>query len=231
MTGFNVTVAGDGGIFFDLDGTLVDTAPDMVAVLAALQKDNGSAPLPYEVARASVSHGAFGLIDLAFPGVGDEERSRLHREYLERYEQAVCIGSTLFPGLTELLDRLDRHGTPWGVVTNKPQRMTEPLLEKLGLRERMSCAISGDTLPQRKPHPAPLLLACEQAGVEPTQSIYAGDDARDIIAGRAAGMTTIAATYGYIVADDDPVLWQADHVATNPRELAKLILKAVSLDT
>ncbi|MEX2124249.1 MAG: HAD-IA family hydrolase [Woeseia sp.] len=230
MTGDDVFAAANGAIFFDLDGTLVDTAPDMVAVLAALQKDNGSVPLPYELARASVSHGAFGLIDLAFPAVDEKERSRLHRDYLERYEHSVCIASTLFPGLTELLDRLDGHGTPWGIVTNKPQRMTGPLLEKLGLSGRMSCAISGDTLPQRKPHPAPLLLACERTGVNPSQSIYIGDDARDIVAGRAAGMTTIAAAYGYIVAGDNPALWQADHIAADTRELAQLVLKAVSLD-
>jgi len=231
MTSADVSAAEYGGIFFDLDGTLVDTAPDMVAVLVALQKDNGSVPVPYELARASVSHGALGLIDLAFPAVDEEERRRLHRDYLDRYEQAVCIGSMLFPGLTELLDRLDRHGTPWGVVTNKPRRMTEPLLEKLGLSGRISCAISGDTLPQRKPHPAPLLLACERTGVDPAQSIYVGDDARDILAGRAAGMTTIAAAYGYIKAEDDPVLWEADHIAGDTRELTKMILQAVSLDT
>jgi N-acetyl-D-muramate 6-phosphate phosphatase len=230
MTSADASRAEYGGIFFDLDGTLVDTAPDMVAVLVALQKANGSKPLPYELARASVSNGALGLINLAFPSVDEAERSRLHQEYLARYERAVCIGSRLFPGLLELLDRLDRHRRPWGVVTNKPQRMTLPLLEKLGLSGRMCCAVSGDTLPQRKPHPAPLLLACEKAGVKPQHSIYVGDDARDIVAGRAAGMTTIAATYGYITAEDDPVLWEADLIAGDTHELTKMILKAVRLD-
>jgi N-acetyl-D-muramate 6-phosphate phosphatase len=221
--------AGDGGIFFDLDGTLVDTAPDMVAVLVDLQKDNGSTPVPYELARASVSHGALGLIKVAFPGIDDQERNRLHQEFLDRYEQAVCIDSTLFPGIPELLELLERRGRPWGIVTNKPERMTEPLLQKLGLSRRMCCAVSGDTLPQRKPHPAPLLLACERGGVEPSRSIYVGDDARDIVAGRAAGMTTIAAAYGYITAEDNPALWEADHIAGDPYELAKTILKAVRL--
>jgi len=150
MTGAAGSAACGGGIFFDLDGTLVDTAPDMVAVLTGLQKDNGSEPVPYELARASVSHGALGLIRLAFPAAGEPERSRLLREFLERYEQAVCVDSTLFPGMPELLALLDSHGQPWGVVTNKPERMTEPLLRKLGLSERISCAVSGDTLPQRK---------------------------------------------------------------------------------
>jgi phosphoglycolate phosphatase len=229
MTRAAGSTACDGGIFFDLDGTLVDTAPDMVAVLTGLQKDNGSRPVPYELARASVSHGALGLIRLAFPAADEHERSRLLREFLERYEQAVCVDSILFPGMPELLALLDSHGQPWGVVTNKPERMTEPLLRKLGLSERISCVVSGDTLPQRKPHPAPLLLACERSGVQPRRSIYVGDDARDIEAGRAAGMTTIAAAYGYIVAEDNPVLWEADHIAADTQELAKLIFKAVRL--
>jgi phosphoglycolate phosphatase len=223
--------AGHGGVFFDLDGTLVDTAPDMVAVLVGLQKDNGSTPLPYELARASVSRGALGLVELAFPAVGQQEQSRLHQEFLDRYEQAVYVDSRLFPGMAELLGQLELHGTPWGVVTNKPARMTQPLLEKLGLSQRMSCAVSGDTLPQRKPHPAPLLFACELSGVEPARSIYVGDDARDILAGRAAGMTTIAAAYGYITADDSPLLWQADHIAADTHELTKMIVKAVRLDS
>ena len=231
MTPSDALGAGYGGIFFDLDGTLVDTAPDMVAVLVAMQKDNGTQPVPYELARASVSQGAMGLIKLGFPAADEKERGRLHQDYMVRYEQAVCIGSTLFPGLLELLDRLDKHQRPWGVVTNKPERMTIPLLEKLGLYGRISCAISGDTLSQRKPHPAPLLLACERAGVTPAQSIYVGDDARDVLAGRAAGMTTIAAAYGYITAEDDPVLWEADHIAGSTLELTKLILKAVRLET
>jgi phosphoglycolate phosphatase len=219
-----------GGVFFDLDGTLVDTAPDMVAVLVGLQKDTGSTPVPYELARASVSHGALGLINLAFPAVDEHERRRLHKEFLDRYEQAVCIGSALFPGIAELLDLLDGRGLPWGVVTNKPERMTDPLLRKLGLSERMSCAVSGDTLPQRKPHPAPLLLACERSGVAAAKSIYVGDDARDVVAGRAAGMTTIAAAYGYITAEDDPGLWEADLIAADTHELTEMIVKAVSLD-
>jgi phosphoglycolate phosphatase len=221
----------DGGVFFDLDGTLVDTAPDMVAVLAALQEDNNSPPVPYELARASVSHGALGLIRLAFPAVDEQERSRLHQEFLDRYEQSVCIDSMLFPGMAELLDLLDSHGRPWGVVTNKPERMTEPLLEKLGLRERMSCAVSGDTLPERKPHPAPLLFACERSGVAPGRSIFVGDDARDILAGRAAGMTTIAAAYGYITFEDDPILWEADRIAADTGELTRLIVEAFKVDT
>ena len=201
----------------------------MVAVLVAMQESKGSIPVPYERARASVSHGAMGLINLAFPSVDEVIRSELHQEFLDRYEQAVCIESALFPGLDDLLHLLEARGRPWGIVTNKPERMTDPLLEKLELSHRMSCAVSGDTLPQRKPHPAPLLLACELAGVAPEQSIFVGDDARDIIAGRAAGMSTIAAAYGYITAEDDPVLWEAHQIAGDTMELSRMICDAMKL--
>ncbi len=223
-------LAGTEAILFDLDGTLVDTAPDMVAVLAQLQMDKGFEPLPYEIARAHVSNGAMGLIRLAFSMLDDAERKRLHQDYLERYEASVCVGSTLFPGLAGLLDRLDEHTRPWGVVTNKPQRMTGPLLEKLGLDRRSACTVSGDTLPQRKPHPAPLLHACKLAGVPPGKTIYVGDALRDIEAGHAAGMRTIAAAYGYITPDDDPARWQAEWIAADTRELSRLILRAIEVE-
>jgi N-acetyl-D-muramate 6-phosphate phosphatase len=216
--------AGIQAVFFDLDGTLVDTAPDMVSVLCDLLADNGFAPLPFATARASVSNGAAGLIKLAFPDVDDEVRQRLHQEYLDRYEQSVCVRSKVFPGLLELLDELDSNGRPWGIVTNKPRRMTEPLLAKLGLVARAACVVSGDTLPQRKPDPAPLLYASRVAGVPPAQSVYVGDAERDIAAGRAAGMATIAATYGYIVDGDDPMRWQADQIAADTASLGRLLL-------
>lgn len=215
-------------VFFDLDGTLIDTAPDMVAVLADLLAANGCEALPYATARASVSNGAMGLIRLAFPGVDEETGKRLHQEYLDRYERAVCIRSTLFPGLPAILDELDRRGLPWGVVTNKPGRMTDPLIARLGLDGRVACVVSGDTLPQRKPDPAPLIHASRLVGVPPAESIYVGDAERDIAAGQAAGMTTIAAAYGYIVSGDDPALWQADRVAADTVELAMLIRQAVT---
>ncbi len=217
-------------ILFDLVGTLVDTAPDMVAVLTDLQKDNGREPLSYELARSHVSNGALGLVRLAFPDVDDAERDRLHRDYLERYGESVCIASTLFPGFAELVDRFGAHGVPWGVVTNKPARMTEPLLARLGLDGRLACTVSGDTLPQRKPHPAPLLHACRMAGVAPERSIYVGDASRDIEAGRAAGMRTIAAAYGYITADDDPGAWGADEMAASTEELIRLIHAALGFE-
>jgi phosphoglycolate phosphatase len=223
-------VATFSAVLFDLDGTLVDTAPDMVAVLDDLQKMEGQVPLPYATARAQVSNGAAGLIHLAFPNADAAQHERLRLQYLERYQEAVCVRSTLFPGLAELLDILDAEQYPWGVVTNKPARMTDPLLAGLGLGLRAACAISGDTLEQRKPHPAPLLLASEKTGVAPERTVYVGDAARDIEAGRAAGMITIAVEYGYI-SDDDPHSWNADHVVADTAELTKMLLKGFTLDT
>ena len=223
-------IRGMRAVLFDLDGTLVDTAPDMVEVLFRMMDSHARPRLRYELVRSHVSNGSLGLVRLGFPDADAERLRRLQHEYLDRYEERLCEASSLFPGLAGLLDELDRHGRPWGVVTNKPRRMTEPLLEQLGLRSRMACAISGDTLPQRKPHPAPLLLAAEEARIEPASVVYVGDAARDIEAGRAAGMRTIAAAYGYITADDDAARWQADAVASDTAELAQILRKAVNLD-
>ena len=216
-------------VLFDLDGTLVDTAPDMVAVLQDLQRFRGAEVVPYEVARLHVSNGALGLLSIGFPDVDHAFGSELHLEYLERYAQRVCDASALFPDLPDLLDDLDAAGRPWGVVTNKPTYLTEPLLEALSLATRVACVVSGDTLPQRKPDPAPLLHACDLAGLEPRTTMYIGDASRDIVAGQNAGMSTIAAAYGYITPDDDPRRWGADRIAADTAELAQIVQKAVNL--
>lgn len=225
----------DGGHFeavlFDLDGTLIDTAPDMVAVLQALQRSHGLAEVAYDRGRANVSNGAAGLIRVGFPDVDPAARERLHREYLDRYALRVCVESVLFPGLDTLLDLLDRHDLPWGVVTNKPERLTAPLLEQLALAQRSAATVSGDTLSVRKPDPEPLLHACRLADVDPTRAIYVGDASRDIEAGRRAGMTTVAAAYGYITEDDDPAVWGADRIAADTVDLAQILLKGVNLST
>jgi phosphoglycolate phosphatase len=217
-------------VLFDLDGTLVDTAPDMVAALADLQEAHGLQRLAYEAGRAHVSNGAIGLLRLAFPDVPADALGPLHAEYLDRYAKALCVQSALFPGLEYLLDELDRARCPWGVVTNKPERLTMPLMAALQLMDRAACIVSGDTLPQRKPHPAPLILAAQRLGVTPQASVYIGDAARDIEAGRAAGMGTVAAAYGYIVPGDEPAAWGADSVVSDVGELTHLVLKAVNLD-
>ena len=216
-------------VLFDLDGTLVDTAPDMARVLADMLHAHGYPELPYDKTRSVVSNGSLGLIQLGFPDADSERQRSLQQEYLDRYEQEVCRDSAVFPGLLDLIGRLERQRRPWGIVTNKPARMTEPLLTDLGLAERTACAISGDTLPQRKPDPAPLLYACRLAGVEPDRALYIGDAERDIAAGRAAGMATIAAAYGYITDDDDPARWEADAIAADTDQLTELVARALNL--
>ena len=217
-------------VLFDLDGTLVDTAPDMVAVLQELQRSHGIDPVDYELGRAYVSNGALGLLGLGFPDIEHAVGSELHAAYLERYALRLCEASVLFPGLERLLQVLDAAGLPWGVVTNKPAHLTDPLLDCLALAARSACTVSGDSLPQRKPDPAPLLHACELAGLLPQNTIYVGDASRDIQAGQNAGMATIAAAYGYVTPDDDPQRWGADLVAADTAELTQILLKAVNLD-
>ena len=217
-------------VLFDLDGTLVDTAPDMVAALQDLQRAHDVAPVDYELGRAYVSNGALGLLSLGFPDVQHAVGTDLHTDYLERYALRVCEASTLFPGLDRLLELLEAAGLPWGVVTNKPGYLTDPLLEGLALTARSACTVSGDTLPQRKPDPAPLLHACEIAGLLPQNTVYVGDASRDIEAGQNAGMVTIAAAYGYVTPDDDPRRWGADLIAADTAELTQMLLKAVNLD-
>ena len=216
-------------VLFDLDGTLVDTAPDMVATLQEMQRAHGYDPVPYDLGRSNVSNGAMGLLRVGFADVDEDGRAAMVGEYVERYAERLCEESTVFAGLDTLLDNLDAAGCPWGVVTNKPEHLTNPLLEQLGLASRMACAVSGDTLPVRKPEPEPLLLGCDIAGIEVHRSIYIGDAARDIEAGLRAGAATIAAGYGYITEDDDPREWGADIIAVDTEELTQIVLKAVNL--
>lgn len=218
-------------VLFDLDGTLVDTAPDMVATLQEMQSDHGYDPIDYALGRSNVSNGAMGLLRVGFPDIDEGGRVTLVGEYVERYAERLCELTTIFAGLETLLDRLDAVGCPWGVVTNKPEHLTNPLLEQLGLAERSICAVSGDTLSVRKPEPGPLLLGCDIAGVDAYRSIYIGDAARDIEAGLRAGSATIAAAYGYITEDDDPREWGADIIAVDTQELTQIVLKAVNLES
>ncbi len=217
-------------VLFDLDGTLIDTAPDMVAVLQAMQHDHEVAPVDYDLGRSNVSNGAIGLLKIGFPDRTIEFNSPLHLEYLERYESQVCRDSGVFDGLEPLLDKLEAADRVWGIVTNKPERMTHPLLEALKLDHRSAATVCGDTLPQRKPDPAPMHHACTLASVDAARTIYVGDALRDIEAGRAAGMGTIAAAYGYVTADDDPASWGADLIAADVPELTQMVLKAVNLE-
>lgn len=207
-------------ILMDLDGTLVDTASDLVGVLNTLLADRSLPPVPFAIARNEVSNGALGLLRLGFPERrGDSGLEPLRLEFLDVYTRDVCVKSKLFDGFDRILAELRRISTPWGIVTNKPHAMTTPLLEALDLPHPPGCVVSGDRLPQRKPHPAPLLLGARELGVDARRCVYVGDARRDIDAGRAAGMATIAAAYGYIRADDDPARWGASAVIRRPGQL------------
>ena len=206
-------------LLLDLDGTLLDTAPDMGGALNRLRVEAGREPLPLAMIRPVVSHGAMRLVSLGFPEATGAEFERLRLRFLDLYSQNLAEGTRLFPGMEPVLDELARLGLPWGIVTNKPGWLTDPLLAALGLHERASCVVSGDTLAERKPHPLPLLHAAAIVGVAPGYCIYVGDAERDIQAGRAAGMTTVVAAYGYISADDDPAGWQPTGIVAEPIEL------------
>jgi len=211
-------------VLFDLDGTLADTAPDLGAALNRLLVEEGKASLPLELTRPHTSNGVRGLLGAGFGcAPGDAEYAEFARRFLDHYESALCQGTLLFPGIAELLAELDERGVRWGIVTNKTQRFTLPLIEGLGLRQRCACIVSGDTTPRAKPHPAPLLLACIAAQVPPARSLYVGDDLRDIVAGRAAGMGTVAAAYGYLGVEAPVASWQADAIVAQPEEILGLL--------
>jgi len=217
-------------VLLDLDGTLADTAPDLVAVLNQLLVRYQRPLAPYAIARNEVSNGALGLIRLGFGEASSAERLEdLRQEFLELYANNIAVNSRLFNGLRDILHLLSDFGLVWGIVTNKPAAMTLPLLEALDMAVAPACVISGDRLPQRKPHPAPLLLAAEEVGVPAGHCVYVGDAPRDIEAGRAAGMATIAVTYGYIRPHQDPYSWGADSVITQPAALLDAIKQLDSL--
>ncbi|MEM1174879.1 MAG: HAD-IA family hydrolase [Pseudomonadota bacterium] len=216
-------------VLFDLDGTLIDTAPDMVAVLQDLQREHGVLPVDYDTGRSYVSNGSLGLVRLGFGELEQARERELQQDYLARYARRLAVDSRVFSGVDTLLDTLDGASRPWGVVTNKPAFLTDPLMQALDLADRSAATVSGDTLPVRKPDPAPLLHACEIAGIRPEQTIYVGDADRDIEAGRRAGMLTVGVGYGYITADDDPQRWNADELVADTAELSQIITKVFKL--
>lgn len=207
-------------ILFDLDGTLIDTAPDMVPALNALLAAEGHAELPYERLRAHVSHGSTGLLHEAFGnGMDETEMERLRIVFLDLYQRRLAEASKPFPGVESLLARIEDRGLRWGVVTNKPGWLTEPLLMALDLHDRATCIVSGDSVSERKPHPMPLLHACELALTEPGRTVYVGDAERDIAAATAAGMAAFVALFGYIAPGDRPETWGATAMLEHPDDL------------
>lgn len=209
-------------VLFDLDGTLIDTAPDMAAALNRLLLQENLPTLPFERVRSEVSKGSLALVKLGFGKALAESRLReLQQAFLATYAQALCVESRLFDGLDTLLQELEAGKIPWGVVTNKPAWLTEPLLQQLNLGHRCACVVSGDTLPRRKPYPDPLLLACKLMQKPPEECVYIGDDERDVVAGNAAGMHTLIACYGYLGRDETPINWGADGMIDNVEGLRR----------
>ena len=203
-------------VLFDLDGTLLDTAPDLLAALNAVLSSEGRKPYTLAQARHTVSHGSIGMLELAF-GVGQAapELERRRRIFLDHYAANISRETTFFATVPDLLGRLEQAEIPWGIVTNKPEYLTFPLLRDMALTERAQCIVGGDTLAVAKPHPEPSLLAAQQCGVAPEACLYVGDAERDIQAGRSARMQTLAAAYGY-VQDDEHLAWQADGIIDDP---------------
>lgn len=206
-------------VLFDLDGTFADTASDLAYALNCMRAARGLASLPIEATRPVTSLGARGLLGVGFDITpGHSEYAAMREEFLRLYEGNLCRDTRVFPGMMELLEAVEARRLRWGIVTNKAERFARPLLDLLGVGKRAACIIGGDTTPNIKPHPEPLLAASRVLAIAPESCIYVGDDRRDIEAGRAAGMKTVAVTYGYLNGGI-PGTWGADAVIQTPREL------------
>jgi N-acetyl-D-muramate 6-phosphate phosphatase len=222
-----LTVSGSrvAGVLFDLDGTLLDTAPDMGGALNELRIEQGLEPLPPAMIRGHVSRGALALVRLGFPGLSETERALRVERFLTLYRNRVSLETRPFPEVPAVLERLEAVGMPWGIVTNKPTWLTEPLLLALRLSHRARVVVCGDTLPERKPSPLPLLHAAARMEVTPDRCIYVGDDLRDMQAARAAGMPGICARFGYIDSTEKPDEWPADGWIDSPLQVLELLAR------
>ncbi|RYF52986.1 MAG: phosphoglycolate phosphatase [Comamonadaceae bacterium] len=211
-------------VLFDLDGTLVDSAPDLGAAADEMRTDRGLPALPLADYRPMAGAGARGMLGVAFGITPDSpEFPALREEFFVRYERRMLTGTHVFDGVAQLVQALVEQGVLWGVVTNKQRRFSEPLTAAIPLFASAGAIVSGDSTPHAKPHPEPLLEAARRLGVPPQECVYVGDDERDIVAGRAAGMRTVAATYGYMGAQADVTLWEADAAVSCPVALLKLL--------
>jgi phosphoglycolate phosphatase len=214
-------------VLFDLDGTLIDSAPDLGAAADKMRTDRGLESLPLALYRPMAGAGARGMIGVAFGLTPDDARFvDLREEFFRNYESRMTEHTTVFDGVAELIADIDRAGFHWGVVTNKSARFTVPLTKAMPLFNTARTIVSGDTTPHAKPHPAPLLEAARQLDVAPERCIYVGDDERDIVAGRAAGMPTVAAAYGYLGKTADTGGWKADATIAVPGALLNLLRMA-----
>ncbi len=213
-----------GALLVDLDGTLVDTAPDMIAALQRLGRAEGKGEVCQNEARAAVGSGAHAMLQLVFSGQEMAARGEiLLQRFLADYSANVAAASTLYSGWENVFNVIGGLDWPWGIVTNKPERISARLVSELGLTTRCGCLIGGDTLPERKPSPVPLIMGARKLGRPAGDCWYVGDHKRDIDAGRAAGMRTLAARWGYLGTDDDPADWGADFIIDTPDELAEIL--------
>ena len=211
-------------VLFDLDGTFADTAPDMARALNVIRHRHGLTALPLSAVRPHVSHGARGMLEVGF-GISPQHATfaGLRDAFYDEYQQYVCVESALFEGIESLVSALEQHTIAWGIVTNKAARFALPIAQTLGFAKRAGCIVCGDTTAHTKPHPAPLLHAAELIGIAPADTLYVGDDARDIQAAHAAGMRGVVAAYGYIGVDTDPRQWGAAFSIDAPSDLKALI--------
>ena len=207
-------------LLFDLDGTLIDSAPDLAGAANDMRIAHGLAALPLAPFRPKVGSGARGMVGRAFDvGPQDERFAALRDEYLQRYEARMTVETHVFPSMLPVLDELDRRGMPWGIVTNKAARYAEPIVEALSLHQRIRTLVCGDTLAHAKPHPAPLLEAARRIGVAAAACAYVGDDFRDVQAGEAAGMVTVAVAWGYLGLGEPIESWGARYIVASPHDL------------
>ncbi len=207
-------------VLFDLDGTFADTAPDLAAALNQVLDEEGEPALPFEIIRPVVSHGGNALIRLGFNfNEQHTDFERLRKRFLSIYQNNISNLTTVFDGIKELLDTLESKQISWGIVTNKPSWLTDPLMEQMGYTNRAATIVSGDTTKEKKPHPEPLFYACREMNCQPSECLYIGDAERDIIAGNSAGMTTITALFGYIEPKDTPENWGADAMIEHPKDI------------
>ncbi len=209
-------------VLFDLDGTLADTAPDLIAALNRAIQKHGFSPVSNEQIKPLISYGAVAMIKQCTDN-NEAVQAEILENMLEDYQINIADQTRLFTGMDNILEIIENKGLKWGVVTNKRQRFTNPLMAALNLTDRAACIISGDSTSNPKPHPEPLLAACKQANVKPEQCVYIGDAAHDIEAGKAAGMKTLAATYGYLKSEDIPEQWGADILINSPDEILPLL--------
>lgn len=215
-------------VLFDLDGTLVDTAPDLIACLNFGLQEHGFSAVSYEYVKPHVSFGAIAMINASIENsVNEEKRAAILNSMLFEYENNIARFSQFFDGMTDVLEFIESQNLSWGIVTNKRERFAFPLVEALNLQHRAACVICGDTTPNPKPHPAPLFAACEKIGVSVEECVYIGDAAHDILAGKNAGMLTLAATYGYLQANENAENWGANALLDSPKNLVEWLKMAL----